>query len=89
MSTAPRLRILADHLAHILKRKGGPVSRSDAEAAVRKIVKGSFSKAQFEGAVALAAARGGRSCGNLVERCWWEFIAPDGAQHEGKWKWQR
>lgn len=58
MSAVPRLRILADHLTRELRNKGGPISRSDAEAAVRKIVKGSFSKAQFEGAVALAAARG-------------------------------
>lgn len=68
MSTAPRLRILADHLTRELRNKGGPISRSDAEAAVRKIVKGSFSKAQFEGAVALAAARGdiNRQCGGTV-----------------------
>lgn len=53
-----RTDVLADKLAHILRSKGGPIARSEAETALRKSTKDAITRQQFEGAVALAAARG-------------------------------
>lgn len=63
-----RTDILADRLAHELRRHGGPVARSVAEDALRKFTKGGISKAQIHGAITLAAAKGAitRQCGGTV-----------------------
>lgn len=55
---AYRTDILAAKLTHILRHKGGPVARSEAEEELRKSTKDAITRHQFEGAVALAAARG-------------------------------
>lgn len=69
-----RTDTLAASLTHILRRKGGPVARSEAEEALRKSTKDAITRHQFEGAVALAAARGdiNRQCGGTVLVGVWE-----------------